>query len=57
MGIIIEAISCIIRFSQSLLFDLKKDVKKRRYNILITFVIYDICVKNVYKSGRLGISL
>lgn len=46
-----------MRYLQSILFDLKKQTKKRRYDHFIEPIIYDIYIENEFKSEKPNISL
>lgn len=47
----------IIRFLESTLFDLKNIWRKKEYNFIINFKIYNINIKNAYKSIQFSINL
>lgn len=44
-------------YLQSKLFDLIYQIKNRKYKNYIDYIIYNMYIKNAFKSGKLGISL
>lgn len=56
-GITIENIRYITEYSQSVLFNMKKWAKERRFNSFVDLIIYDIYVENTFRSRKPDISL
>lgn len=48
MSMTLKDIGYIIRFLQNILFKLKKYLKKRRYNLMVNSIIYDLHIKNIH---------
>ena len=53
----IEDVGQIIRFSQSLLYNLKKKIIEKRNDFTIIFIIHNMHIKYIYKSGKPDIKL
>lgn len=53
----IENVGWITGFSQSTLYNLKKQALEKEYDPIITPVIYNVYVENTHKSRRPGINL
>lgn len=57
MGMKIEDVRRITGFSQSALYNLKKQALQRGYDPTVTLMIYNVYVEDAHKSRRPGISL